>query len=377
MMKPRVFNEAQLMFINTRHLPCMVSAIPGSGKTGVITEKTARLLREGKPVTAVTFTRSAAAELNDRVYKAVGPGFEGAFTCGTFHRLILNALQRSPENALSGFRIANGAEVRRFADAELKHADMKTNKSNRERLETALSRLSDPFGIDNAKRRVADGFPLGEEMLAKARKLQSVADRLDRRLHDAGLVQMSDITRMGLSHVQSGRAVFPGKYILVDEAQDLDEVQLAMILEHLKLGAIVDAVGDDDQAIYGFREGLGFRGLERFRVEARAEPIQLGINYRSHREILDLAGEVIVQNTERLPKILDSREGPGGTTGLVYWEDNESEAQGIVAWIAQILAVSKPDEKIGVIARRNWLLDGMEVALGGSIPFVRDGGDLF
>lgn len=368
------FNDAQRMVINKTDWHSSVVSVPGSGKTGVIAEKAARLLSAGRSVTIVTFTRQAAMEVRERVLKAVEGDSGDQLLVGTFHSLVLRALRQNSDSPLNDRRIARPPEAERIACKALEAADLKASDKSLRELERARAKTDDPFGIERANEKALDD-PVADSIRSRANSLEKASNILDAELERVGLIDMAGLLRLGLRFVQNGGTLFPGDHLLVDEGQDVDQVQLALIINHGRRGTIVDLVGDDDQAVYGFREGLGWKGVQMFEKALRAEPFQLNQNYRCRPEILDLAGEVIRMNDERVQKRLQAHKRPGGKVRLVYWPDNAAEAHGIAGWVQSM--IERGEKSIGIIARQNWWLDQMEKVIGDRFDFVRDKGDDF
>jgi superfamily I DNA/RNA helicase len=136
-------------------------------------------------------------------------------------------------------------------------------------------------------------------------------------------------------------------------------------------------VGDDDQSIYGFRQGLGKEGLDRFLERFRTVGVLMLYNYRCKREILDWAGEVIAQNQDRVLKRLEAARGPGGRVRLVSFSSMDLELDFVARRVQQLVASGKAtsDQPVAVIARQNWILDEFEDVIGDTVPFDRPKGD--
>lgn len=342
---------------------CVV-AIPGSGKTAVLVAKVIRLLASGFRVAAVTFTRSAADELRRRVRKEVSGEALSRFKCGTFHRFVLDALEAMPSSPLCGRRIADKQEVVDFMQQALDCAGLKPTKQSIDELALSQARVTDPYRIQDAKKGGANS-----SQLSRAIALQEAGAIYSRLTLEAGVMDLQQAVRTGLDHVIDGLDLFDTDYLLVDEAQDVDEVQLAMLIHQARWLGPVMLVGDDDQSVYKFREGLGYTGLKNFREATGAEILRLSENFRCRKEILDAAALVIEENDERLSKRLIARKGPGGSIRLISFDDNLAEAKGVATWV--IALAEKKVGDIAVIARTNRHLDTIEGHLKGRVEYFR------
>lgn len=168
---------------------------------------------------------------------------------------------------------------------------------------------------------------------------------------------------------------FKVDYLLVDEFQDADQLQLEWVMLHAKAGVKVTVVGDDDQSIYGFRQALGYAGMESFAKEFNAKKVVLAINYRCHEEILGHAGRLIVANKTRIPKALKAAKGPGGKVSFKQFLTKEIEADAVTESFCE---VTRTGESYSVISRNNRKLDPIESSLTShGIPYFRPGGSSF
>lgn len=276
------------------HTHCLVVACPGAGKTSTIVAKIDAILDQAptNQVCAVTFTRDAASELNERIRRVRADADKRVYY-GTFHSLCRRQLKRAGRN----LQIVKTGDQRRFIFIAMRQAGM-------DDYETALAEIDSIKG----SLEYADGTH-------KRTKLFDVYQELLERNH---LVDFHDLMAEALRGLRDGTVQpVPCTHMLVDEFQDTDAVQYAWVLEHVKRGVIVTVVGDDDQCIYAFRAALGFAGMDRFRADTGAELFTLAINYRSNFEILDAAARVIQNNPNRFPKLMQSNNGEGGTVNRV------------------------------------------------------------
>lgn len=316
----------------------LVVALPGAGKTHMTVQKIDRLLSRNPSsyIGAVTFTRDAAKEVQERIFKVSGEEKGKRAIVGTFHRhaiLMLRSAGKMPQIVAGGQQLSIVSRACEIAEIEMKTFD-------------ALQLLERIKCSDGETPETAD-----EERLLRAYK-----DLLQRH----GLCDLQDVVRMSLEGMQAGTVPhLPVSHMLVDEFQDTDATQLQWILEHAKNGTIITAVGDDDQSIYGWRHALGYPGMNLFKETAKAELITLGSNYRCRREILDVAERLIRNNTNRVSKSMFAERGTGGKIEIFQFVDREHELSGIVEQILAtegIKQVVKDDVALMCVPENSWAI---------------------
>lgn len=347
--------------------PNLVVACPGSGKTSVITAKIEALLQRHPAcrIVAVTFTREAAGELESRASARLGVDVLSA-RCrfGTFHSLAIRMLRLN--NRVG--RVLTPSEqygyVRRAAAAV---PDGMTIEQARELIERHKSRLTpiDTDGLDD----------LEDEERDLLLKEIAVGEQYDRLLARHNAKDLYDVMRDSVQMMQAGTIrPFPADFMLVDEFQDTDAVQLEWVLCHARAGTKVTVVGDDDQSVYGWRGGLGYPGMKCFQLATDADLITLGTNYRCRSEILSMADRLIQMNRDRIAKPLAAARGPGGRVLYENFVDRIVEAQAVVEAILEdtvphpnpgtmLQRLTVPDGSWAILARSRQLLNEVEEML--------------
>ncbi|WP_116386151.1 ATP-dependent helicase [Cupriavidus taiwanensis] len=328
-------NPSQREVVDCRE-HCVAVAVPGAGKTATIAAKAAVLL--GDPnltVGAVTFSKDAAIELRDRILSLAGPGAKKRLIAGTFHSLAYKQLSSAAGKRLDiasdGDRAALLAQVLQDSGFEWK---LDEAIAVIERLKTEL------------------GMPAMDGL--EGQLLAAYQEALERN----GRLDFQDLMRHAVDGMQRGAIKPYGvDVLLVDEYQDCDSLQALWTAIHARSGATTTLVSDDDQTIFGFRAALGFRGMEAFAREFDARQIILGINYRSHSEILAVADKVIRNNRERITKELVSHKGPGGTVDFQRYDDEYKEG---VAAVEAMTAAIRSGKSAAILARTNRILDPIE-----------------
>ncbi len=343
---------------------CLTVAAPGSGKTKMLSTKAAFLLSGGSTVVAVTFTRDAAMELGERIMHQAGKETLPRLLVGTFHSI--NLLMAFPSRAKSQMGSAILAKARSNIKTPWKIA-------NGGVLRNAIARAIDMAQIGAVE--LDDAMRVIERVKAdpgsaKEAKERDLVHAYTEIMNRHKVIDFQDILLKTNEGLASG-AISPlaTDYLLLDEFQDTDLPQYEWAMMHAKAGSIITAVGDDDQSIYGFRRALGFKGMRMFADERRAAKVILGMNYRSHAEVLNCAGRLIAINEERENKSLVSSKGYGGSALWERFANNNLEAD---ACVETALSAVKNGMTFGVLARTNKKLEHVESAMRReNVPFKR------
>jgi DNA helicase II / ATP-dependent DNA helicase PcrA len=347
---------------------CLAVAAPGSGKTKMLAAKAAFLLSGNATVTAVTFTRDSALELRERIVKQSGAASMGRLLIGTFHSIDL--LMAFPAKA----RTTMGAEILRHSRSTLKKPWSIVNEGARR---GAIARAIEAAGLGGLEsdeataliESIKSGHHSGPDESQRA-LVAAYTEVLDRH----GVIDFQDILLKTNKGIATG-TITPLKtdYLLIDEFQDTDLPQFTWAMEHAKAGSMVTVVGDDDQSIYGFRRALGYAGMDDFANRLSATKVVLGLNYRSHSEILSPSTALIRLNEDRMEKALVSNKGPGGHS---FWERFSTAALEAKGCLSKVQESLKAGETVGVLARTNKRLNEIEVELiAAQIAYTRAGGD--
>ena len=331
-------NNAQQEAVNFLHGPCLVLAGAGSGKTRVITHKIARLIQAGvepERIVAITFTNKAAVEMRERAKSLIGRAAKGVLIC-TFHAMGVRMLRQDGESVglKPQFSILDTDDVTSI----LKDAGGTTDVKLARQWQWKISSWKN-LGL-NSTQAMANAVDDQDRLIAK------IMGRYEERLSAYQSVDFDDL--VGLPHKllrQSDevRAKWQDliQHILVDEYQDTNATQY----EFLKLLAgekqRFTAVGDDDQSIYGWR-GATLENLQKLPVDyPNLKIIKLEQNYRSTSSILNAANNVIQPNPKLFPKTLFSELGQGEPVQVIECDNEEHEAERVVARIQSLRAIPK------------------------------------
>ena len=312
-------NEAQRAAVEYIDGPSLVIAGAGSGKTRVLTYKIAYLLNRGmKPwsIMALTFTNKAAREMKERIGRLVGDDLAQHLYMGTFHSIFSRILRAEAEHIgfNNNFTIYDEADSRSLIKAIVKemglddksykpaavHAKISMAKNN---LVSAESYASDAAIYEQNKR--AQMPEVGKIFLAYVQRCKQ-ANAMD---FDDLLVLTHQLFREHEEIRQKYAARFD--YILVDEYQDTNHVQMSIVMQLCKEKLRVCAVGDDSQSIYSFR-GANIDNILNYQKQLKGTRLfKLEQNYRSTQTIVKAANSLIKNNRNQIKKDVYSENAVG------------------------------------------------------------------
>jgi superfamily I DNA/RNA helicase len=327
---------------------CAVLAGPGTGKTKTMSAKASHLLASDLKqfVVAVSFSKDSAQELQARIKAQVAPAHHSRLIVGTFHSLGLKQIKIPIDKVISD-------------SIRLQY----------------LRRAKDIAGIrgpieDELLASMLEKFKIGKSDSKDEELLGSAYEAL---LHRHSQVDMQDLVKLATEGMESGKIPpIPCTTLLVDEYQDTDPLQYRWIRCHSANSACT-VVGDDDQAIYGWRHSLGYEAFERFIQDHNAQKIILSTNYRSHSEIVTSATDVVRHNQFRIEKNLVASKGAGGFIDYLNCFRPRGEASNIIDWFARH-RLAFQSETFAVIARTNRQLNIVESELAGAnVPYRLSG----
>ena len=327
-------NPQQLAAVKAIDHPLLVLAGAGSGKTRVITEKIAYLVKQGLParhIAAVTFTNKAAREMKSRVSKLIDDSQSRGLRVSTFHSLGLDILRK--EHKVLAYKAA----ITLFDEQDKQTL-----------LKNLISHGAKDCDIDNLDRYAQqigqwkNAFVTPEQALSLATRDQQPAAGLygeyTRSLKAYNAVDFDDLILLPVLLFQQHPAVLEKwqnkiRYLLVDEYQDTNITQYQLV--KLLAGALgrFTVVGDDDQSIYAWR-GAQPENLAQLQKDfARLQVIKLEQNYRSTGRILKVANHLIANNPHAFEKRLWSELGYGDPLRVLSHKNDQVEAQQVVSEI--------------------------------------------
>jgi DNA helicase-2/ATP-dependent DNA helicase PcrA len=313
-------NESQKKAVTATDGPLFIVAGPGTGKTLTIVRRIAWLIDQGarpEGVLAVTFTNRAAREMRERTEALLGDAAKGIFI-GTLHLFGLRMMQ---EAVGPGFTVYGREEQAGLLKTLLNCSAKKAEQAS-ERISRIKNSLED---ADKETRALALSYQ-------EALRQQNAVDFDDLILIPVEILKNNPSTSSAFAHV------------MVDEYQDINPAQYALLRLLAQNRARLCAIGDSDQAIYGFR-GADAGALLRFGVDFKnAESVTLTQNYRSTDTVVSASNAVIRNNRLRIEKeIFAAREG-GGLVGVISVPDERAEGEWIVREIEARIGGTSHDQ---------------------------------
>lgn len=383
------FNSEQEKAVNHPSGPLLIAAGAGSGKTKALTGRLKALIARGIPphaIVAITFTNKAAREMRERVFgvENADPRWSPSFPTlgepfiGTFHSLGARFLKHhgSEYGRTSGFSI--------YDDGDSLSLVKKLAK------EMELGDTAKPMAlmgrISKLKSELKDATELITSDDLRERKFAALFDRYEEALKEQNAFDFDDLIEKPV-RILNNRSELKERYqdlfshILVDEYQDINTAQYHLVRLLGERHSNVTVVGDDSQAIYGFR-GADFRNFLNFHRDwPGATIIKLEQNYRSTGSIIKAASTVISKNKEQTPKQLWTANPDGEPITILAADDQDSEAAWIASEIRQLRSAYRvtrnagPEPSIAVLYRTNAQSRAIEQSLiSENIPYKIYGG---
>jgi DNA helicase-2/ATP-dependent DNA helicase PcrA len=323
-------NKQQIEAVTAPDGPVLVLAGPGSGKTRVLTHRIAYLIRErglhAASLVAVTFTNKAAGEMKSRVETLLGGRLHG-LQIGTFHSICARLLRREAEHTpqRADYLIYDTDDQIAVVTQTLSELNLDSKKYRpRQMLNVISSAKNELIGPEDFR---GQGYQ-GEVTARVYQRYQEVLIANNARDFDDLLMDTAILFRDHPDVLAKYQRFYD--YLLVDEFQDTNAAQYVLVRQLAAPQNNVFVVGDEDQAIYGFR-GADYRNVLQFRKDyPDARIILLEQNYRSTQVVLDAARAVIDRNTHRTPKALFT-DRPGGAPVTIYEAYSDSEEAEYVA----------------------------------------------
>jgi len=367
-------NDRQKEAILATEGPVLVIAGAGSGKTRVLTERIAHLVGNlgvaPWEILAFTFTNKAAREMKERLERAA-PGATASMWVGTFHATGVRILRRHGEAAglKRDFSIHDADDSANLVKTILQRHpnDARFIKSPRV-LRDMISRMKNDLIPPSLAAQRAVGA--GEERVA------ALYAEYEKELRRHNAVDFDDLIMKVVelfAASDEARETYARRfhYILVDEFQDTNAIQMAMIDGLSSVHRNLFVVGDDDQSIYSWRGARVEHILEFEHLYPHTKVIRLEQNYRSTQTILDAANGVIEHNRGRKGKRLWTDAGAGEKVRVSASPDDESEALSVIEVVRRELESGTALKDIAVLYRTNAQSRSLEEALvsHGKIPY--------
>lgn len=358
-------NKEQCAVVRDGDGPCVVLAGAGSGKTRTIVYRVAYLIERGVApdrILLLTFTNKAANEMMTRIAsllkseQRLGAG-PGSVWGGTFHA-VANRILRAYAESIGyrpNFTILDQSDSKSLFKAIIKDMGL-DDKAKRFPSASVVQHIVSH--ARNSMRTLEDSLErLHPKLLHLARDIAGVAERYDVKKRMANAMDFDDLLVRMYELLASDESICARlqdrfRYILVDEYQDTNAIQAALVrklAEGEKPNILV--VGDDAQSIYSFRAADVRNILDFSRFFKKPKVFRLETNYRSVPEVLDLANNIISRNVDQYPKELKSVSEPYVKPSVVSALSATQEADLIATRIEQLMDDGVPDNEIAVLFR--------------------------
>ena len=312
-------NEAQQQAVSYIDGPSLVIAGAGSGKTRVLTYKIAYLLQQGmKPwsIMALTFTNKAAREMKERIGKLVGNDLAQHLYMGTFHSIFSRILRAEAEHIgfNSNFTIYDESDSRSLIKAIVKEMKLDEKTYKPAAVHAKISKAKN--NLQSAEAYEADADIFMQNKRSNMEKMGEVYREYVQRCKQANAMDFDDLLvltfQLFRDHEEVRRKYAERfDFILVDEYQDTNHVQMSIVMQLCREKLRVCAVGDDSQSIYSFR-GANIDNILNFQRQLPGTRLfKLEQNYRSTQTIVEAANSLIRHNRNQIPKEVFSRNAEG------------------------------------------------------------------
>ena len=312
-------NEAQRAAVEYIDGPSLVIAGAGSGKTRVLTYKIAYLLSQGmKPwsIMALTFTNKAAREMKERIGKLVGNDLAQHLYMGTFHSIFSRILRAEAEHIgfNNNFTIYDESDSRSLIKAIVKEMGLDDKKYKPAAVHAKISMAKN--NLMSAAAYESDAAIFEQNKRAQMPEVGKIFVAYVQRCKQANAMDFDDLLTLtyqlfreheDIRHKYAARF----DYVLVDEYQDTNHVQMSIVMQLCQEKQRVCAVGDDSQSIYSFRGANIDNILNYQRQFQRTRLFKLEQNYRSTQTIVEAANSLIKHNRYQIPKDVFSENAKG------------------------------------------------------------------
>lgn len=312
-------NEAQRAAVEYIDGPSLVIAGAGSGKTRVLTYKIAYLLSQGmKPwsIMALTFTNKAAREMKERIGKLVGNDLAQHLYMGTFHSIFSRILRAEAEHIgfNNNFTIYDESDSRSLIKAIVKEMGLDDKKYKPAAVHAKISMAKN--NLMSAAAYESDAAIFEQNKRAQMPEVGKIFVAYVQRCKQANAMDFDDLLTLtyqlfreheDIRHKYAARF----DYVLVDEYQDTNHVQMSIVMQLCQEKLRVCAVGDDSQSIYSFR-GANIDNILNFQRQFQGTRLfKLEQNYRSTQPIVEAANSLIKHNRNQIPKDVFSENAKG------------------------------------------------------------------
>lgn len=365
-------NDMQKKAVTCTEGPLLVLAGAGSGKTKVLTTRIAYLINEKNvdpsSILAITFTNKAAKEMKDRVIKLIG-NIGYSMKISTFHSFGLSILKEHCDllGYSKNFTIIDSDDSMTLIKKIVKDLNLDSKIFNPKMIRNKIS------GAKNELMDPAEYVRFANTDMEE--KIVSVYERYQKRLKLNNSFDFDDLLMLPIKLLKENPDVLKQyqekfKYVMVDEYQDTNQAQYILTKMMSAKYKNICVVGDNDQSIYMFR-GANYRNILNFEKDYKnTSVILLEENYRSTKNILDVANSIIKNNKSRKDKTLWTNNDDGLKIKYHRSSNEKDESFYVVSEIKKILNNGVPLSEIAVLYRANAQSRNIEeVLLRDNIPY--------
>jgi DNA helicase-2/ATP-dependent DNA helicase PcrA len=352
-------NEEQLNAVRYLDGPMMIIAGAGSGKTRVLTYKILYLLEHGfKPdnIMALTFTNKAANELKSRINKFAGEKKAKNIAAGTFHSVFSRIIRKNAEliGHSSSYTVFNTESTRGLLKEIIK--DMRVSERHKpdmvqSRISQAKMMLVDPYDYAQNQDMIIEDTKFGQPHIV------DIYLEYWQRCRRMNVLDFDDLLLFTFKIFNNFPEILRNyqdqyTYILVDEYQDTNYAQYAIVKQLADLNEQLCVVGDDSQSIYSFR-GANIGNIFQLREDfPNLKTFILTRNYRSTKRIVDVSNNLISYNKARIEKKIVTDNELGEPIAILTADNEHEEARKVVSNIFQLIQNYHYDYKDFVILYR-------------------------
>jgi DNA helicase-2/ATP-dependent DNA helicase PcrA len=337
-------NESQLNAVLYNEGPSLVIAGAGSGKTRVLTYKIAYLLKNGispYSILALTFTNKAAREMKSRIAQVTDEDMAKRLWMGTFHSIFSKILRREADKIgfRSDFTIYDAQDSRNLVKAIIKEKELDDKiykpAAIQSRISKAKNALITPFQYERDRELIAD------DNYTKKPRTHEIYTSYWNRCKTAEVMDFDDLLLYTYLLFKEHPEVIDKyrnqfQFILVDEYQDTNSVQHAIVKQLAENHRKICVVGDDAQSIYSFR-GANIGNILNFKnTYPESKLFKLEQNYRSTQTIVNAANSLIGKNVEQIPKTVYSEKTIGEKIQVIRAYSDYEEGYNVSSRIAEM-----------------------------------------
>ena len=385
-----VLNDEQFQAANILDGPGLIIAGAGSGKTLTVTYRTARLIEKGinpENILLITFTNKAANEMKQRICGLIPDG--NKVTAQTFHSFCANILRKYAKvvGYNSNYTIIDSDDaksiIEEIVDEKLsqKNQGKKKGKNYRNQLPKGWVFMSMLTFIRNCDKTVKEAVEMfAEDYMNDLKDITDILKEYNTYKQQHDYLDYDDLLFLTNELFEKNENIAKTvanqyRYIMIDEYQDVNNLQLSLIKNMVKnVHNNVVVVGDDQQSIYAFR-GANFKNIINFQKDfPGAKMIILDKNYRSTQGILNVANAVVNDAKEKFPKILKATNDDNQRPLVLKSYNQEEEAEIIIDEIKRLIRFGATYDDIAILSRTSQTQQFEMILTKSKIKYKKYGG---